>query len=478
MKRCLLVFAVCVGALAGFSGDSGRTAGTPLEKSMFDMPELSPEDRVLVLAPHPDDEVLATAGIIQKAVERGTQLRVVFLTYGDSNEWSFVVYRKRPVVLPRAVQSMGQVRRGEALAAARTLGLPVERLIFLGYPDFRTLDIWCSHWGSARPAENMLTRVTAVPYSNAFRPGAQYKGEEVLRDLEDILREFRPTKVFVSHPSDHNSDHQSLYLFLRVALWDVAGEIGPAVFPYIVHYGHWPAPRGYHPEARMAPPPLFDQVSQWESQDLTPAEVERKEAALREHKSQYEAAPRYLQSFVRVNEIFGDTPDVYLSSGGPSVSLSAGHGASYGELPEQLLDEERRAFIGIRERHARLEDGRLVLSVKLSRPLRKEVSASLYVFGYRRDVAFSRMPKLHVKLGQSDYRVYDQDSELAADVVSVERGSEEVTVRIPLELLGNPDRILTGAHTRLLGVIPLDWVSWRVLRGDSLMIAREPEAGG
>jgi len=434
---------------------------------MYDMPDLSPEDRVLVLAPHPDDEVLATAGIIQEAVRRGTQLRVVFLTYGDSNEWSFVVYRKRPVVLPRAVRGMGQVRHDEALAAAGVLGVPVERLTFLGYPDFRTLDIWCSHWGDARPAESMLTRASAVPYPNALRPGAQYKGEEVLGDLEGILREFRPTKVFVSHPSDHNSDHQSLYLFLRVALWDVTGETGPAVFPYLVHYRHWPTPRGYHPDEELTPPPLFEQVSQWESHRLTRTEVERKETALKDHKSQYETNPRYLQSFVRVNEIFGSTPDVFLSSGGPSVSLSAGHGFSEGELPEQLLDEERRAFIGIRERHARLENGRLVLSVKLSRPLRKEVSASVYVFGYRRDVAFSEMPKLHVKIGQSDYRVYDQDTVLAPDVVSVERGTDEVTVRIPMELLGNPDRILTGAHTQLMGVVPLDWVSWRVLRGES-----------
>jgi hypothetical protein len=98
--------------------------------------------------------------------------------------------------------------------------------------------------------------------------------------------------------------------------------------------------------------------------------------------------------------------------------LSAGHGVFSGELPEQLLDEERRAFIGIRERYASIKDGRLVMSVTLSRPLRKEVAASLYVFGYRRDVPFSQMPKLHVKFGQSDYRVYDGDSLLAAEEVA------------------------------------------------------------
>jgi hypothetical protein len=35
-------------------------------------------------------------------------------------------------------------------------------------------------------------------------------------------------------------------------------------------------------------------------------------------------------------------------------------------------------------------------------------------------------------------------------------------MRIPLDLLGNPEKILTSAST-YLDALPLDWVSWRVL---------------
>src|SRR5262249_5287881 len=58
---------------------------------------LEPADRIMVLAPHPDDDVLGCGGIIQQAVQTRLPLRVLFLTYGDSNEWSFMVYEKRPV---------------------------------------------------------------------------------------------------------------------------------------------------------------------------------------------------------------------------------------------------------------------------------------------------------------------------------------------------------------------------------------------
>jgi len=74
------------------------------------------------------------------------------------------------------------------------------------------------------------------------------------------------------------------------------------------------------------------------------------------------------------------------------------------------------------------------------------------------------MPKLQVKFGELEYKIYDQDRILPMDAARVERRGEEITIEIPLELLGNPEHILTSAHTYLLGLVPLDWVSWRILR--------------
>jgi LmbE family N-acetylglucosaminyl deacetylase len=53
------------------------------------LPELAPPtaaDRVLVVAPHPDDETLCCAGILQLALRAGAAVGVVWLTAGDSFE--------------------------------------------------------------------------------------------------------------------------------------------------------------------------------------------------------------------------------------------------------------------------------------------------------------------------------------------------------------------------------------------------------
>jgi hypothetical protein len=58
-------------------------------------------------------------GHYPKARELNIPVRIVFLTYGDNNEWSFMVYRKRPVILPKSAEGMGMVRAHEAIAAEK-----------------------------------------------------------------------------------------------------------------------------------------------------------------------------------------------------------------------------------------------------------------------------------------------------------------------------------------------------------------------
>ena len=423
---------------------------------------LTAHDRVLVLAPHPDDEVLGCGGIIQQAVARGLPVRIVFLTYGDNSQWSFAVYRKHPVLLPKAVQGMGLLRHDEAIAAGKILGVPPEQLTFLGYPDFGTLHLWNDHWDDRPPFRSMLTRVTAVPYATALRPGAAYKGEDVVQDLTTVLREFKPTKVFVSHPGDQMPDHLALYLFTRVALWDLASEMAPEVYPYIVHFRHWPSPGGYRPTQRLEPPPPFKSGVVWRSQLLSPAQVERKRLALVKHRTQYRVSTRYLLSFIRPNELFGDFPVVSLGGTTTPVALSSEPHRRPIETPEQLTDVEREAFVGVETRTAQRDGDDLVLSMEFSRPLGQAVEASVYVFGPRTDRPFATMPKLHIRLGALNYGVYDQQVRLPQESVRVSRTPKQITLRIALQTLGNPQRILTSART-YFGEVPLDWVSWRVL---------------
>jgi LmbE family N-acetylglucosaminyl deacetylase len=361
---------------------------------------------------------------------------------------------------------MGLLRREEALAAARTLDLAPGDLSFLGYPDQGTLPIWYAHWAGEPAYRSGLTKAAAVPYANAFRPGAPYKGEEILRDLSQILREFRPTKIFVSHPGDYHPDHRALPLFLRVALWDLGTKPPPKVYAYLVHFKGWPKPRGNRPDLPLRPPPLLRDAFPWSILRLERDMIDRKLAALRAHRTQYGYSAHYLLSFVRRNELFGEFPSLRLRSFAEPLSARSAGERLREEAPEGLTAEEEEAFVGFEDRSIRLEDGRLVLSVAYSRPLAEDAAISIFAFGYRADTPFGRMPKLHVKFGAVRHRVFDRMKELPARAVEVTRRPREIVLKIPLVLLGKPEKILTSAHS-YMGSVPLDWVAWRILALDA-----------
>jgi LmbE family N-acetylglucosaminyl deacetylase len=451
--QLISLITILVAAISSSAFASGATSNSL---------NLMPNDRVLVFAPHPDDEVLGAGGVIQRAVAMNLPVKVVFLTYGDSNQWSFLLYRKHPVVWPAAVENMGLVRHDEAINASRILGVGPENLIFLGYPDFGTLNIWYYHWNLSPAYRSLMTRVTAVPYKGAFRPGAPYKGEEIVKDIRSIIRDFKPTKIFVSHPADHNGDHLGFYLYTRVALWD-EGMDSVAVFPYLIHYLTWPKPKGFHPEVDLVPPDALASDENWRKYHLSAYEMENKEKALQAHKSQYFSSPRYLLSFVKFNELFGDIPPLKLHLN-ENVSVISGQKKLMKtmELPEELNAQERSAFVGVDWKSLRWEQDNLVVTIGLSKPLAEDVDASIYFFGYSGKTPFGQMPKINVRLGVLSYSVYDQHKRLEQDVVQIKRSPNEVTIKVPLQLLGHPQKILTSAKTSL-GNFPLDNASWVVV---------------
>ncbi len=431
---------------------------------------LDPNDRILILAPHPDDETIATGGVIQKALAMGLPIRLVYLTYGDNAETAFIAYRKRPVVRGKSVQAMGLVRHGEGLAASGILGLQPEQVTFLGYPDFRTLAMWAEHWGDCEPCQSMFTQTNVVPYENAFRPGTPYRADEILADIQGILEDFRPTKIFVSHPADHNPDHLSLYLFTRVALWNLSKELTavstePALLPFLVHHPEWPQPEGLNPELRLEPPDRLEEGITWRMSHLTPAENERKLAALQKHDTQYRMSAPYLNSFIRANELFGDYPDAMLQPGSLAAHRSAERSAGPRTegMARELTNSERGKWVGVERRSVWLERDCFTLAVDFSRPLGPNVGAAMYLFGYRPDRPFAAMPKLSVVLTTFTTVIRDGSRKLSKSGVEVVRGAKGFLLRAPLDVLGDPDRVMGSART-YAGRVPLDWIAWRVMR--------------
>ena len=447
------------------------------------------EDRLLVLAPHPDDEAIGAGGLIQEAVELGVPVKVCFLTMGDNNELAFLFVRKHPVVMPGAVRKMGETRCAEAKEAARRMGLEPERdLVFLGYPDFGTLRIWNDHWRDVTPLRSMLTRATAVPYAEARTPGAAYAGEDVLEDLTEVIREFRPTHVALPTAADHNVDHRALYLFARVALWNLEAEgIKPERLAYPVHYSRWPSPRRYHPDLEAEPPPFLAQSDEigWQTYSLAPYQVTNKLNAIQAHRSQCLYSGGYLESFARGSEWFGDFDDLYLPGAVGNEELEDGDTGAYAqddEFLEELASQDEAwqkiadqqdaeeaevgdADLDFLDRRISCDGNEMTLVCRFSHPVSPRARVSFRFCGWRPDVAFGEMPKLHVRMSPRKVRsLTDLNRKLDPAGVRIPDGlfGNEIGITVPLDLLGRPEKLLVAASVSA-GDMPLDWAAWRAV---------------
>ncbi len=149
---------------------------------------LPPEaKRVLVLAPHPDDETLGCGGTIAlyTSMERDVCLAVVSDGGGITLEYEDI--------------DIVDARKQETLAASRVLG--IDETHFLGFPDGALM----SH------------------------------REDITARVETIIRDFGPDIVFAPSPIDFHDDHRavseialrilSMFPGMRVAFYEVYGTI-------------------------------------------------------------------------------------------------------------------------------------------------------------------------------------------------------------------------------------------------------------
>lgn len=96
------------------------------ELPFADLDAVTGGGRVLVLAPHPDDESLGCGGLIAEACARGQPPVVAVLTDGSMSH---------PRSLSHPAPRLKALREEEARAAVGILGVPPNRLCFLGYKD-------------------------------------------------------------------------------------------------------------------------------------------------------------------------------------------------------------------------------------------------------------------------------------------------------------------------------------------------------
>ncbi|HEY8338503.1 MAG TPA: PIG-L deacetylase family protein [Egibacteraceae bacterium] len=175
--------------LAGAAKPAVRRAWrAALTARAVDVTTRSAQRSALVLAPHPDDETIGCGATIARKRAAGSDVHVVVAADGRSSHRASRVISSDELVA---------IRRAEAVEACAILGVPEDRIRFLGHPD-----------------DSLRDRVDALA-----------------DQLAAIVREVQPDEVLVTCEHDWHVDHQGLNLALRRALRRGGVEVAAAAYP-------------------------------------------------------------------------------------------------------------------------------------------------------------------------------------------------------------------------------------------------------
>jgi len=174
--------------------------------------------KVLIVAPHPDDEILCCANTIKKHLLAGDEVSIVVITNGDGKEEG------------DSGQSLdyGTQRKNESLRAARRLGVSPRNVMFLGFPDGYLSEI--EKKGSAR---SKFTQLIQTMRASLF-PGTPYTWSGLQRSLRKVLTKSEADIVYLPNENDTHSDHQVVARAMRKAARSL--KITPEWNEYMVHF--------------------------------------------------------------------------------------------------------------------------------------------------------------------------------------------------------------------------------------------------
>jgi LmbE family N-acetylglucosaminyl deacetylase len=452
-------------------------------------PRLAPLTRLemqagptVVLVPHPDDEALATGGLIQQLQDRGIPTTVILATAGDGFKEAAELRFRRVNLPPGQMVAFGRERLQESRTALQTLGLPPDKLIFLGFPDKGLDRLWKDCWSALQPCTSISTGATRVPYSEAYQPGAPYAGDELVKELTDLLRQLKPALVVYPHPNEAHVDHWGLSNFTQAALEQLRRTdpnwIPPAEWLYLVHRGDWPAPKGYRPYGGLLPPEsLAGGMTIWRQEPLTPDEVDTKYKAVRAYATQVAMLRRYMESFVRTNELFGSIDRAYVVQPGQAIHSPGVHpGTSsppWRESPWTQVITDPRADTMAREMErgadllsvwAATDGTRLFLAAELAAKPARPSEARFNLRGFKSASGWSGLTSVTV-LPDGSHRTDNWPAQLGREGVQSDAQGTWLRMSVPLDILGSPETMMINAETRA-NTIPIDRSAWRPISLD------------
>jgi LmbE family N-acetylglucosaminyl deacetylase len=255
-------------------------------------------ERILIVAPHVDDEAISAGGYAMDAIANGAEVYVVYLTAGDCSRVAARLLNRRIAPTPASYLNVGRARIAEARQAMEMIGVPQTHAFMLGYPD-RGLQTMIAHRTAV--VRSRGTGRDAVPYDEALSPGSFYSFDNILRDLQHVIDVADPTIVIAPVAFDRHPDHRAAAELTDLALAGM--DVNPQRYGYLVHTQLVPTALVSTPHRALLPPARMQQFS-WTTYGLTRRVQQMKTNLLMTYKSQRPYVFILRNAFVRQNELF------------------------------------------------------------------------------------------------------------------------------------------------------------------------------
>lgn len=397
------------------------------------------QDKVLIIAPHPDDETIGCAGVIRYCVENNIPVKIVVLTDGYLSA--------SPIK-----------RHNESVNAMKTLGVPQDNIIFLGYPDGTLPKLLTKNWDHNHPY-NINGTTTNGNYPYSYQKNASYSGESLYYNLMEIINNFEPTVILYPDSEDEQIDHWASNAFMEYAMAKINYQGNK--YTYIVHDApHWPSPRTYKPEATLTPPVELTYINyKWVAFPLGEYQERLKEAALDDYHFHANSGS-YIRSFIRKNEIFGINPVVQSTLSNESLNFSTN--TSY---PENVIKEPRKYQKGkgsIRSREItaagfNIDNDNAWLSIRTNNNILPNEWYEIHLLFL--DTPHFQRIDMTIHNGTAYYQKYSNDS-YQGDNQEVKIVDKGLIVKLPSSSFSNVDSFLISADV-ISGSTLIDWTGWR-----------------
>lgn len=155
--------------------------------------------KVMVIVPHEDDDLLISGQVLPPMYKNGADVRVVFATNGDKRVSAYT-------------------RQSEACNALEKLGIPREKVIFLGYPDGTQLYVGKKAYSFSSGWDHTYAGKGFKDYHfDRFGTHAKYTAENMVDDIESVVLEYRPDYI-LAIDFDTHTDHRGVSISFEKAM--------------------------------------------------------------------------------------------------------------------------------------------------------------------------------------------------------------------------------------------------------------------